>query len=60
MQKYKFEYCDLLNIGVGRFFDWVAHSRTVDKSIRMVTMGVWGLCSSVGRVFEREKYHRKY
>ena len=40
MQKHKFEYCDLLNVGVGRFFDWGAHSRTVGKCIRMVTMGV--------------------
>ena len=43
MQKHKFEYCDLLKVGVGRFFDWGAHSRTVGKCLRMVTMGVWGL-----------------
>ena len=36
------EYCDLLNIGVGRFFDWGTHSRTKGKCIRTVTMGVWG------------------
>ena len=46
MQKPQFEYCDLLSIGVGSFFDSGAHSRTTGKCMRTVTtyvcVFVWG------------------